>query len=434
MDFRNQIQSMYSAALQAVMPRNFMSESISLNKNELRINNGLYDLDKYKRIFVFGSGKASADMAGYIYDLLGKRIERGLIIGNQAAASIDCIEIIKSTHPLPSQLSIDAAERMIYEFRNLRHDDLFIYLLSGGSSALMEKPVEPITLYDLEIISKTLIKSGMSIDEINVIRKHLSAIKGGRLGRLTPASGIVLVLSDVIGDDMSSIGSGPMYHDKSSFEDAERILKKYQIWDTLPETASGIIEKGKRKEIEDTLKHELPHIQHYLIGNNVKALLVAKKTSKNLGIPAHIITSQLKGEAKETALFMVSLAKEISLNSNLWKKPVMLIFGGETTVTVHGPGRGGRNQELALAVLREIKSNQRFTFLSVGTDGVDGNSDAAGAIVDYTSYLKADEMGLDINTYLTNNDSNNFFQITGDLIQTGPTGTNVGDIAILMVH
>lgn len=434
MDYRKSIRELFETALDAVLPGTIMRNAVSIENHLVKIRDEVYDLRHYRRVFVFGSGKASIEMAKSISALLGERIKGGLVICNYAAPAIGQIDVIKSDHPIPTQDSLDAAERLLTAFSQLQQDDLFIYLLSGGSSSLLEKPIPPITLSEFQSVSALMLRSGMPINELNVIRKHMSMIKGGRLGRSTRATGVVLVLSDVIGDDLTSIGSGPLYYDDSTYRDAERILHKYIANDALPNSVSQIIEKGKNGQIEDTPKLPPQHIKHYIVGNNHLALTAAKAAAEKLGLSSHILTSQLQGEAREAGRFIVSLGKEILSSGNPWSYPVVLIFGGETTVTVRGNGQGGRSQELALSVLREIGLNPHFTFLSAGFDGIDGQSDAAGALVDCRSHETSKELGLNSDAYLLNNDSYGFFKLTNDLIVTGPTGTNVGDIAILIVH
>lgn len=434
MNYRELIKNIFDNALDALLPHNFMHRALRIDGHVLRIKDDSYDLNRYNRIFVFGSGKASVEMAKSVERLLGDRIEAGCVISHYAAPSIGKIQVIKSSHPVPTRESFDAAERLTNEFLKMQKDDFFIYLLSGGSSALIEKPIPPISLDEFQAVSTLLLNSGMPIGEINVIRKHLSMIKGGRLGRSTTATGVVLVLSDVVGDDLTAIGSGPLYYDESTYLDSEKLLQKYRLYKAVPISVQTVIEKGIRGQIDDTPKTPPKHIQHYMVGNNYTGLLEAKMTAEKHGLKAHILTSQLKGEAEEAGKFIMSLGKEIFQSGNPWNYPVALIFGGETTVTVRGNGKGGRNQELALSVLQGIGSNPHFTFLSAGFDGIDGPTDAAGALADHESYKKAKELGLDAETCLLNNDSNSFFKLTHDLIFTGPTGTNACDIAILIIH
>lgn len=429
MNLRQIAIDIFFNSVEAVKPKNLIPENIQIKDNQIKIQKDVYQINK--KIYVFGSGKASVEMAKAIENIAYDIVEKGIIVCNYEE-KLKKIKVIKGGHPVPDKGSLKGAETLIKELSSLKEDDFFIYLLSGGSSALIEKPIPPITLEDLKKLTKILLSYSVPIEEINVIRKHISLIKGGRLGRFTKAKGIVLVISDVIGDDLFTIGSAPMYYDKSTYEDAFNILKRYDLLDKIPSSIRQVILKGVKGEIEDTPKEENPNIKHYIIGSNFKALLKAKDEALK-HFPAYIITSQLKGEAREVAKAIVAIGKEIKKSGNPFYSPVCLLFGGETTVTVKGNGKGGRNQELCLSALIEIKDMENFVLLSGGTDGIDGNSDAAGAIVDKSTYKKAIEKRLNPYDYLNNNDSYSFFKETEDLIITGPTGTNVMDITILVI-
>ncbi len=429
MDFKEVALQIFKSAIESVLPENLIKHNLKIQNTNLFVENDSYKISK---IHVFGSGKASVKMAQAIEDILLDKIESGVVVCNYTE-KLKKIKVIEGSHPVPNEKSIKAGETLLKEMSQLSENDFFIYLLSGGSSALIEKPIPPITLKDLKKTTELLLKHSVPIEEINVIRKHISLIKGGRLGESTKAKGVVLVISDVIGDDLETIGSAPLYFDKSTYRDAFEILNKYDIWKELPESVKEVINKGLKGEIKDTPKKPNPNIKHYIIGNNFKALLSAKNKAKEFGLKSQIMTSQLKGEAKEVAKVIVSIGKEIEKTGNPFKAPICLLFGGETTVTVIGNGNGGRNQEMTLSALQEIKEDKNLIFLSGGTDGIDGNSDAAGAVADYTTFLKSKELDLKIDDYLKNNDSYHFFQKTGDLIITGKTGTNVMDITILIV-
>jgi hydroxypyruvate reductase/glycerate 2-kinase len=269
---------------------------------------------------------------------------------------------------------------------------------------------------------------------MNVVRKHLSLAKGGRLGQLTKAAGVVLVISDVVGDDLETIGSAPLFCDRSTYRDAFDIFMKYDLWSKIPSNVLTVIEQGIAGIIEETPKEPNPRIEHFIIGSNLKGLMRGRDRGKELGIDTHIITSRLRGESREVAKVIVSIGEENAATGNPFSRPVCLLFGGETTVTLRGSGRGGRNQEMCLAALQEIKNRSGMTFLSAGTDGIDGNSDAAGAVIDCGTYERSQALSLNPDGYLNNNDSHTFFKKTGDLIMTGPTGSNVMDITILLVR
>jgi len=433
MQIREQILSIFYHALNSVKPLNVIKNALTYKKGVLSVYNKQYNLNAFKDVYVFGSGKASVEMAKAILPVLGKRITSGLVVANYTYPALETIQVVQGTHPVPTEKSVEAADTLIDKLSHLTKYDFYIYLLSGGTSALLERPLRPLTLNDLQAVTNLLLKSGVPIEEFNVVRKHLSMIKGGKLAQFTRAKGIVLVVSDVIGDPLASIGSGPLYAEQENYPEAYAILQKYALWEKLPHAVKSVIQDKLREAEHKINMQKLSHIDHFIVANNMKLLMQAKEKAKSLGIKTHIMSSRLKGEAKDVAKAIVSIGKEILLSKNPFKSPVCLLFGGETTVTLHGNGKGGRNQEMCLSALQEIKDMPDISFLSAGTDGIDGNSDAAGAIIDNTSYQKAIKNGLNIDNYLSNNDSNTFFKRTGDLIQTGYTGTNVMDISILYV-
>lgn len=432
MILREIIRKIFDQALKAALPVNLINDALSLQKDILRIGNRTFDL-RNRGVYIFGSGKASLPMAEAVNTLFGDLIKGGCVISNYGGGACGRIEILEGSHPVPTEKSINAAEVLMAKLSALSPNDFFLYLLSGGSSSLVEKPVPPLKLDEFQEVTKLLLGCGAPIEEMNIVRKHLSLAKGGRLGQLTKAAGAVLVISDVVGDDLEAIGSAPMFCDKSSYRDAFIILKKYDLWGRIPSNAKKVIELGIAGKIEETPKEPNPRIEHVIVGNNLKGLMRGKDEAESLGIKTHIITSRLRGEAREVARMIVSMGEEIATTNNPFSPPVCLLFGGETTVTLRGSGLGGRNQEMCLAATREIKSRKGITFLSAGTDGIDGNSDAAGAVIDYKTYERSQELHLNPDEYLKNNDSYAFLRKTGDLIVTGPTGTNVMDMTILLI-
>lgn len=406
---KEQAKEIFLGALSSVMPKNLIAEALSYHDNILSVENQSFDLSAYKNVSVFGSGKASIEMAKAVQVLLGARIIKNIVVSNYTE-NVQGVEVIESTHPLPSQKSIDAGERLLKEFETLEEEDFFIYLLSGGSSALIEKPIEGVSLEDFVQTTKVLLHNGLCIDEINTIRKNLSQIKGGGLAARTKAKGIVLVVSDVIGDDLQAIGSAPLLADNSSLNDVKRIVDKYSILHLLPNSVKYILEN------DDTTHTKNPQVfPHFLIASNLIALKDAQTIAEDFGFSAKIVTDTLEGDVKEVADFIVQTARN--------EKEQVLLFGGEPTVQVKGTGNGGRNQELCLWVLKKSKD---FTFLSAGTDGIDGNSDAAGAVVCQSDYDDS------LEGYLENNDSYHFLKEQNALIITGESGTNVMDIMIII--
>ncbi|ACO03115.1 MAG TPA: glycerate kinase [Persephonella sp.] len=421
----------FLSSIRSVHPENIIPQNLSLTDNLIKIKD--YEFPLEGDLYVFGSGKASVEMAKAVEKILGDRIKEGVVVCNYTE-KLEKIDVVEGSHPVPTEKSVKAGELLLERISALKENDTFIYLLSGGSSALIEKPIPPVTIQDLQKTTHLLLENSIPIDEINVVRKHLSLIKGGRLGEKTKGRGIVLVLSDVIGDDLFTIGSAPLYYDRSTYEDAYNILKKYNIFDKIPDSVKKVIQDGISGKIPDTPKSENPNIKHFIIGSNFIALNEAKRKAEESGYRSYIFTSLLKGEAREVAKVITGIGLEIKRSDNPVKKPVCILFGGETTVTVTGNGKGGRNQELVLSALKEIKDTNGIVLLSGGTDGIDGNSDAAGAVITADSYRKALSLDLNIDQYLENNDSYSFFKKTGDLIFTGKTGTNVMDIIVMIVE
>jgi glycerate 2-kinase len=429
---RDILLSIFHKTLAATLPANLVRDKLNYKDGILTIEGRSFSVPEDRGIHLFGSGKAVVETARAVKDILGATLREGYVVSNYPAA-VEGVEVFESSHPVLTQKSVLAAEMLIEKISRLSEHDFFIYALSGGSSALIEKPIPPVSLADMQALIKGLLANGVPIDAMNIVRKHLSLVKGGRLGRLTEASGIVLVISDVIGDDLEAIGSAPLFYDRSTFADTLAVMKKYGIWDIAPDSIKRIIDEGLSGLLEDTPKTPHHRIEHFVIDSNLKALKKAQKYAGELGIRSYVMTSRLRGEAREAARFMAALGEEIATAKEPFQPPALLLFGGETTVTLRGSGKGGRNQEIALAVLNEIRDNPHFVFLSAGTDGIDGNSDAAGALVDCRSWEKAKKLGLKIDDYLSKNDSYHFLSRTDDLIKTGPTGTNVMDIAALLI-
>lgn len=420
-------------SLQAVSPGSLIRASLKLELDRLRVQHAVYPLRGGRGIHVFGSGKAAVESARVVEGLLGDRIAGGLVISGYGESSKGKIKIVQGSHPVPTLKSVKAADLLLHGLAGLRENDFFIYLLSGGSSSLLEKPLPPVTLRDLQKTVRLLLENAVPIEEMNVVRKHLSLVKGGRLCEATRARGAVLVVSDVIGDRLDTIGSAPLFYDQSTYSDAREILSRHGIWKALPAPVKSLISRGIMGTVPETPKKENDRVRHHIIGNNLILLKRAKTKAQALGIPARIMSSRLRGEAREAARAIFSIGEEVLFSHQPFTPPVCMIFGGETTVTVRGKGKGGRNQEMCLAVLRELGDRENIVFLSAGSDGIDGNSEAAGAVVDCKSSEKARSLGLVIEDYLERSDSSSFLRRTGDLIVTGPTGTNVMDIVMLLI-
>jgi hydroxypyruvate reductase/glycerate 2-kinase len=403
-------KEIFLSSLSSVMPKNFIPNSLTYENGILTIDTKSYDLSSYKNVYIYGSGKASIEMAKATKLILGDRVKKSLVVSNYDENYKD-LEVILSSHPLPSQKSIDAGERLISEFRSMDEDDFYIYLLSGGSSALIEKPVGGVSLEDFIQTTQLLLKNGLSIDEINVIRKSISDIKGGKLGLNSKAKGVVLIVSDVIGDDLHSIGSAPLMLANTTAKDAKDIVDRYDIFDSLSKSVQDLLIQEQKSSLK-----RVNEIDHFLLASNILALQSAKDRAKELGLRSKIVSSTVEGDVKDVADFIIS--------SRMQEDVEVLLFGGEPTVIVEGSGNGGRNQELALWVLKKMSTLDDFTFLSAGSDGIDGNSDAAGAVIELS------DLNDDIDKYLLENDSYHYLKKEDSLIITGESGTNVMDIMI----
>jgi len=398
------------------------------------------DLRKYSRIFMVGGGKATAPMARAMEDLLGDRINTGIInVKYGFTEELSCTEIIEADHPLPDQNGIDGT-RKILDLLDSAGDDVLIFsLISGGGSALLPQPVGEISLTEKQAVTKSLLECGASIDEINAIRKDISSTEGGQMARAaSPATTVNLMLSDVVGDKMDVIASGPFVPDMSTFEDVWTILEKYQLLEDMPVSIKEYLMDGVKHRVQETPKEGdliFQKVYNFIIGSNILALEAAKYEAEKMEYNTLILSSMVEGETKEVANVHTAIAKEILSSGYPVNPPACIISGGETTVTIRGKGLGGRNQEFCLATAMEIMDlPARVVILSGGTDGNDGPTSAAGAIVDPLSVNRGKSKGMDASSYLENNDSYHFFQEIDELLITGPTNTNVMDIRIILVR
>ena len=394
----------------------------------------------FGRIVVIGFGKASLGMALACEEALGDAISGGAIItprGSIGGERPRGIEVLEGTHPIPSEMNLRSTERLLSISGGLSKGDLVITLISGGGSALFAYPAPGITLEDKGETTKLLLAAGATIRETNCVRKHISAVKGGQLARhIHPARVLGLILSDVVGDDLSSIASGPTSPDPSTYGDAWAILGRYRLIDRVPESVSRRIRMGLEGRIPDTPKPGdaiFEGVRNVIVANNMRALSAMAKRAESLGLRAMIATSYLEGEAREVGRVVGSIAKQIRYMGQPLGPPCAILFGGEPTVTLRGRGRGGRNQELALSTAISIAGLRNTWFASIGSDGIDGATDAAGAIVSGETFEEALGRGLDPMEFLEENNSHEILKELGCLIYTGPTGTNVNDLAILLV-
>jgi glycerate 2-kinase len=440
---REDLREIYTAAISSVNPEMAIKNHVKLDRGKLILFSGgtqfkAFQLEGYKSIFVVGSGKATAPMASAIEEILGDRISRGLITVKYGyLEDLSSIEIVEASHPIPDMNGVTGAQRIMDIIHEAGEDDLVISLISGGGSALMPLPPDTISLEEKGKTTDLLLKSGATIHELNSVRKHLSLVKGGNLARAAyPATVINLMISDVVGDDMDVIASGPFVPDKSTFNSAMEILKRYDLINKIPETVLKHIKDGIDGKIEETPKQEsriFNKVTNLIIASNIIALQAAQEEAEKRGYNSIILSSLFEGETRDVAYFHAAIAKEVLASSNPVERPACIISGGETTVTVRGEGLGGRNMEFAMHAAVFIDGYDHVIMASIGTDGTDGPTDAAGAVADGTTIRNAGEKGLNITEYIRNNDSYHFFKEIDDLIITGPTNTNVMDIRIIMV-
>ena len=434
---KNHALQIFKEALEAVNPRRCVLEHIKLTRSVLGIDDREYDLERYGSIFVIAFGKAASSMGKAVEEVLGGRITDGIVVSNsQPPFTFSKLKFYLSNHPIPDGRSLNAAKGIISILESAGENDLVIFLISGGGSSLLAMPAPGISMGDKRKVTEMLLRAGMDTYAINTVRKHLSQIKGGGLlKRALPAETITLILSDVVGDRLDTIASGPTVPDSTTFEDAWRIIEELRLEHRIPPQVVLHLEEGRKGKIPETLKQgefEADKVQTVIVGSNFKALVSAEKKAAELGYNTLLLSSQIKGEAKEIGKAITAIALDIERFGIPVVRPACLIFGGETTVTVRGSGKGGSCTETALSFsMGTMGSNVLGLFC--GTDGIDGPTDAAGAVCDGTTIERARAINLNARSYIIQNDSYAFFEKLGDLIRTGPTGTNVMDIGVIIV-
>lgn len=433
----------FNAALAAADPYDAVLKAAGLERDQLKIAGANYDLGAFERIIVVGAGKATARMAAAVEALLGDRISAGLIVVKHGhTAPLRTIAQVEAAHPVPDHAGITGTQRILQMLRDADEKTLVICLLSGGASALLIAPADGVTLQDKQEATRLLLNAGASINELNAVRKHLSMVKGGRLAQAAyPAQLLTLILSDVIGDPLDVIASGPTSPDNSTFADAWAVIEKFGLRDKLPPRVADHLQRGCAGQVAETVKAGDPCLQkthNVIVAGILQALAAATAKAEQLGFATQTISAELQGEASNAAGLLAQAARA-GLGSMQAGARRCLLSGGETTVTVRGSGMGGRNQELALAFALEIEGDRGVSMLSAGTDGSDGPNDAAGAMVDGSTAARARNLGIDPRSHLDNNDSYTFFQQFDALsgahshFKTGPTGTNVMDIQIVLL-
>jgi glycerate 2-kinase len=459
------------AAVESVDPGRLIIKNVfrvaagASGKDAVTVQGKTFDLGEHDRVFLAGFGKAAEAMAGAMADILGDRLAKGVVVSPDAESGTrGRLEFIKGSHPLPDEGSVEGARRVLALANEAGERDILFLCVSGGGSALLCLPAPGLSLEDKRRVTSALLKAGADITELNAVRKHLSAVKGGRLVRAaSPAAVVSLVVSDVLENDLASIASGPAHWDGTTYGDARRVLEKYGLWDEAPPAVRDLIEKGARGEVEETVKEGDPVLERvhtFIVGDNMTALRAAKAEAERRGFETIIMTSSDSGEARKAAANYAAFLAEMACSAVSLPRPLCLLAGGELTVTVKGKGKGGRNTEFVLASLVEMgiggleeafcaacdgrdaesggEGERRpaldWLIMSLGTDGIDGPTDAAGAWAGPRTLERARSLGLEAAAYLDDNDSYAFFEKTENLIVTGPTGTNVMDVRVFMLR
>jgi glycerate-2-kinase len=437
---RGDVINILDSALEAVDPKRAVENSLKLEDGYIKLKPGniSYNLADVGEIYVVGGGKAGGAMSEAVENILGDRIEKGhvnVLKGTEGNYGLDRITLNGAAHPVPDLDGVKGVRRMLDTVEKASEEDIVIVLISGGGSALMPYPAEGISLNDLQETTSLLLMSGATINELNSVRKHLSGFKGGKLAEnCFPSTVISLILSDVVGDPIDTIASGPTAPDNSFFRDAYSVMINRKVWEPAPEKVKNRILMGLDGGVSETPKpgdEIFGKVSNNVIANNAIAAEAACKAADILGYDSFVLSTFVEGEAKEVGTVFAGIVREVEFKNRPVKKPGAVIIGGESTVRVTGDGVGGRNMELALSASLKISSAALIACLA--TDGIDGPTDSAGAIVDGYTLSRAEKKGLDVGVFLENNDSYSFFRALDDFIFTGPTGTNVNDLAVIMV-
>ncbi len=440
---RRDAKAIYKAALDSVRAGVVVPKFIAMEKTargeRIRCGKRRFPLRRGGRLIVVGAGKASSHMARAAERILGRRIDGGAVVTQTGyAAACRRVEVLEASHPIPDEAGVRAARKIGEWVDGAGAEDLVICLISGGGSALLPAPAEGVTLRDKRATTDALLKAGAPIDSLNCVRKHLSRFKGGQLAaRAAPARLLTLAISDVVGDPFDVIASGPTCGDPTTFTDAAGELKRYGVWGSAPPRVRRHLERGITGEIPDTPRPGDPvfaRVHNQITANNGTALQAAREAARALGYRPVVLTRRMQGEAREVGNFLAGVADGIRAEGTPAPPPACLLIGGETTVTVEGKGLGGRCQELALSFIDNLEYENNICLLAAGTDGKDGPTPAAGAIVDEKSLQLVQKQGIDLGSFLRDNDSHRYFGDYGELISAGPTGTNVMDLVVILAR
>ena len=433
---RGTILGIVGKAVAAADPHKAVRRHLSRSGSRLIAGDAEYDLESFDRVFVIGAGKASAPMAVAVDEILGDRLTGGVVVVKEGhAQATRRIDIVEAGHPEPDSRGAEGARKILDIVSDATPESLIVTVFSGGGSALLPLYPEDIDFDDMRDLTTLLLRCGATINEINAVRKHLSLVQGGRIAQAARGATIVsLLVSDVVGNPIDVIASGPTCADPSTFTEALSVLDKYEIRELAPARPVERLRRGARGEIGETPKPgdpALQNVRHLIIADNDLAATSAAAAATETGFGSKIITTHLEGEAREVARVLGAIAKDLVLQGRPVSPPSCVILGGETTVTVTGNGKGGRNQEMALAASIAIQGLRDVAILCFGTDGSDGPTDAAGGLVDGNTVTRASSMGIDASRYLAENNSYEFLRAVDGLVVTGPTRTNVNDLALV---
>ncbi|BCA55639.1 Glycerate 2-kinase [Nitrospira sp. KM1] len=431
------LKVMVGRALKAVDAGAAVRREVTRNGDRLAVGSRRYDLRRYERIVVIGAGKATATMARMIERILGPKLDGGLVIVKYGhGLPTRRVRVVEAAHPLPDRAGQAAALRLLAMAASLSKRDLLIVLLSGGASSLMPAPVPGVTLADKQRVSNLLLRSGATISEINTVRKHLSRLKGGRLVESTAATVVTIILSDVLGDDVSSIASGPTVPDPTTYQQAVECLKRYRIWTATPRSVRAYLEKGAKGLLPETPKagnRAFRRARHLIVGSNAVALAAVTRVAREAGLRTVLQSPAVTGEARVAGARFAAIAQRIVRRDDPVRRPCCVVAGGETTVTVKGNGTGGRAQEFAAGAAQGIAGLKNVWVAAIGTDGTDGPTDAAGAVVSGETIARAKRLHVDLDLALRLNDTYPALSNLKCLVKTGATGTNVNDLYLLLL-
>ncbi|MBH0188430.1 MAG: glycerate kinase [Nitrospira sp.] len=434
---RSLLRKLIAAGLHAADPYHTILQSVSRTGQSVRVGRKTYDLARFNRVFAVGAGKASARMAQALEHILGSRLDGGFIVVKTGhGVPTERIRVVEAAHPVPDHAGLMAAERLRTVIQDLTPRDLLFVLLSGGASSLLPAPVPGVTLANKQHTTRLLLRGGATIHEMNAVRKHLSLLKGGGLTVSTQATIVTLILSDVIGDDLGTIGSGPTAPDSTTFADAIDVLRRYGLWSTVPEAIRRHLLAGRHGRASETLKagsKRLHRVQHHIVGNNSGMLRAVVHAAQSAGLRTILSPTALAGEAQDTAHRFTRLAKPYTVGRKQSMRPVCIVAGGEPTVTVTGRGKGGRAQEFAAVAAFDLDGIPNAWLAAIGTDGTDGPTEMAGAVISGKTLARAKTRGVDLRSALRRHNTYSALKALGCHIHTGPTGTNVNDLYVLLL-